>query len=156
MCIRDSYIGIQISCQFCLIYYANIGFCKDMRIFQRLIVTFGRANDNDFLCFAQVEHGRTNKVADVLYKKYRVIGRRQMFDSVVHHIGFQMAAGPGVDLENGNIQCGNAVGIDVYKRQSIRFPHCRRDDGPRQSLVHPNAASSLQTSYNAVRGPPSR
>ena len=34
-----------------------------------------------------------------------------MFDSVVHHIGFQMAAGPGVDLENGNIQCGNAVGI---------------------------------------------
>ena len=105
------HIGIEIRRQINLIDYADIGFGEDMRVFQRLVVAFGRTNDDYFFGFAQVEHGGTYQVADIFDKQDRAGCRRQMLDGMVHHIGFQMAAGAGVHLEYGNIEGCDAVGI---------------------------------------------
>lgn len=55
------HIRIQIRRQIDFVDHTDICLQEDMRIFQRLVIPFGGTDDNDFLRFSQIEHGRTNE-----------------------------------------------------------------------------------------------
>ena len=82
-----------------------------MWVFQRFIISLRRTHDNDFLGLSEIEHGRTDQIADILYKKDRSLLRIQMLNGMIDHVGLQMTAGTGIYLKHGNLQRRYTVGI---------------------------------------------
>lgn len=68
------HISVQIRCQIDFVDHTDVRLQEDMRIFQRLVIPFGGTDDNDFLRFSQIEHGRTNKITDILHKQDGAVG----------------------------------------------------------------------------------
>jgi hypothetical protein len=79
-----------------------------MCIFQRLVVTLGDREDGHLGLFAKVEHRRTHEIADILYNDNRACPRLQQREPACHHVGFEVAAGAGIDLNTFTI-CALAV-----------------------------------------------
>ena len=110
-----------------LVDQADPGGGKHGRILQRLILTLGHADNHHLGRLAQIEHGRTDQITHVLDQKQGVIDQLQAMEGPVDHLGIQVAAGPGVDLDHRGagtfdplcIQQGLLVTLDHRQGQVI-------------------------------------
>jgi len=80
--------------------------------FSGFVLAFGHRQYRHLVRFAQIEGCRTDQVADVLDQQQAVVGQCEFLHRVSNHVGIEMAALAGIDLN-----CGHAGGAECDRRQ---------------------------------------
>ena len=81
------------------------------RIFQRLVIPFGHAQDHGFEILSQVELRRTDQVTHVLDEQKVQVLYIQVFQGFLDHVAVQMAGATRVDLDNRGTRPADAFGV---------------------------------------------
>ena len=84
---------------------------EHVRIFEWLVLALRGGDNGDLHPLTQIEHRRTNKIADILDQQQRAGFRCEFFNSAGNHIGFEVTAGSSVDLDCTGPRFANARGI---------------------------------------------
>lgn len=125
-------VATQIGQQVDFVNDAQPGALEYIRILQGLVVTLGDAYDNHAPGLAQIEHGRTDQIADILDEEQRTCRQVERQECVVHHGGIEMAPLCGIDLPANGSGCRNAARIIVgmlvtFDDRHGKFPQERQE-----------------------------
>ena len=87
------------------------------RVFERLVLAFGDAQQDGAGLFAQVVAGGADQVADVFEEQNLEVFDGPVRQGALHHAGIQMAGAAGSDLAHGEAETGQAarvvIGLDI-------------------------------------------
>src|SRR5215211_4553367 len=81
-------------------------------VLQRFVGALGHRDDDDFAVLAEVEHSRAYQIADVLDEQQRARLGFERVQRAVHHVGVEVAAGAGVDLNGPGARGADPLGVE--------------------------------------------
>lgn len=109
--VLDVIIKVRLEVDFIEHYHIAIG--EHGRVFIRFIVALGHTGNHDALVFSQDKSIRANQVADVLDEQQVGLFQRQTVQGVFDHVGVEVAAAGGINLNDGYAQFVDLIGIDT-------------------------------------------
>lgn len=95
-----------------------------MGIFEWFVFAFGDGHQDDALVFTEIEEGRADEISDIFDEEYHVVLEGELRDGGGDHLGFEVAAFAGVDLDRGG-----SCGADLFSIKGcglIPFDDCTR------------------------------
>ncbi|CAI8740595.1 protein of unknown function [Methylocaldum szegediense] len=114
-------VETQIRQQIDLVDQDQIGAMEHVRVFQRFVLALGDREHDHADRFAQIEHGRTDQIADVLDEQNAVIAGFQILHTMADHVRVQVAALAGIDLQHRN--AGGAYALRIVLGLLVAFDH---------------------------------
>ena len=97
----DADVEIEMRQQVGLVEQHEIGGDEHVGIFERLVLAFGHRQHHHLVRLAEVESRRADQIADILDEQQRAWHELQRLEGVADHMGVEVAALAGIDLDGG-------------------------------------------------------
>ena len=158
----DGAVGIEIDVleQVDLAQDHEVGGGEHVGVFDRLVVAFGDRQNDDLERLAEIEGGRANQIADVLDEHDAAGCHRQVVEGVADHMGIEVAASSGVDLDRRHAGGADALGIvggflvaldNTNWNRLAQRPRGRHQE---RRLARPRARQQIECEQAVVGEPP--
>ena len=85
---------------------------EHVRVLERLVLTLGHRDHDDFAVLTEIEERRAHQIADVFDEQQGFRLRIQGVKCAVNHVGVEVAAGAGVDLHRAGARRPNSLGVE--------------------------------------------